>query len=726
MNLFTLPLLTFQFFLSFIFASIITPLIISRIPIPIKPTYTLLIDAHYAPEQEVLFYICFIVLSSLFILLSQLLLHFFTTSDNSRLLEKISLYVLPSFFAGLLFFGEYPFPLHLATDIRFYLLCMIMIVFQLFILQKPFSVLTTQLLLIASLTKYFIPSFFELDAGGYLYSPPNIDDNLIISTQKILMQYSYLLLLIPILLGIKPFLKQVFEFIHSKKFLNPSITLVTVIILVLVLLPFLTLDTYYGDQFFTTLPAYHIVTGATPLVDVISQYGILYLLPWILWITAFPFLPLSREFTSMVTLLFLFVYFLFFYITVKKITKNNVLSAVGTFAAVYFTLINRSFYYEDHFSLIGAPAFTPLRLGPMIFPLYILATYIQTNKKLPLVLFIGSSVMMLFFSFEIGTGIALSGLASIFIYSLFFSESKAKLFRWVSITTLLSIVGSILFVILFTLIAKSRLPDISLYYLYIKIFSSGFYLIPIDKQGIMLIPFIISVISIMVGLHLLSKQNKLGIGLLYISFTQLTLLPYYLGRSLPPLLYSILIPTILLMTILVHVFEKQTKEKNILPRIVVYVFGFILLLGTIRNGLIILEYWKNPFRTSLEIYTTIHTRFKHWDVKQTEQFTFLSTIPKHSKIVLFDSRLDLIAALQLKPAFPYTFIYSLIVSEEQIEDILTMVKGSTFYVFINEKEFYSENPETLYAYPALWSKLKPYSKLLKSDYDFSLYETTIP
>lgn len=726
MNLFALPILSLQFVLSSFFSSILTPLIISRIPLPTEPAYALLIDGHFAPEKDVLFYICFIILVALFILVSQLLLYLFTTSENRVLLEKISMYILPSTFIGLLVVGDYPFPLQLATDMRFYLLFMIVLVFQLFILQKPFSAQTTQLLFIASVAKYFIPGFLELDAGVYLFSPPTIDSSAIILPDKIIMQYSYLFIVLPLLLGIKPAIKQVFEYIRSIKFINPLITFATIIILVLVLLPFLTLDRYYGDLFFTTLPAYHIITGATPFVDVISQYGIIYLLPWLIWIKAFPFLPLSREFTSMVTLLFLFLYYVFFYAALKKITKNNILSALGTFTAVYYTLINRSFYFEDQWSLIGAPAFTPLRLGPMIFPFYFLASYIHNSKKLPLILFIIASVLMFFFSFEIGIGIAVSGLASICIYAIFFSSKKTALFRLVSVVTLTSLVGSIFSIVLLTLITKQTFPDFSLYYEFIKIFSSGFYLVPVDKQGIMLIPFIVSVISIVLGLHLMSKQHKIGIGLLYVSFTQLSLLPYYLGRSLPPLLYSILIPTILLMTMVVHIIENQYKDKHILPRVVTYIFGFILLLATFRNGLLIVEYWKNPIHTTSEIFAIMHTRLKQWDVKQSEQYVFLSSIPKNSKIVLFDNSIDLIAALHLKPALPYTFIRSLIVSEEQIEDALQIARGSTFYVFINEKEFYSPYWETKHAYPGLWSKLQPYSKLVKSDYDFSLYETTIP
>lgn len=322
MNLFALPILSLQFVLSSFFSSILTPLIISRIPLPTEPAYALLIDGHFAPEKDVLFYICFIILVALFILVSQLLLYLFTTSENRVLLEKISMYILPSTFIGLLVVGDYPFPLQLATDMRFYLLFMIVLVFQLFILQKPFSAQTTQLLFIASVAKYFIPGFLELDAGVYLFSPPTIDSSAIILPDKIIMQYSYLFIVLPLLLGIKPAIKQVFEYIRSIKFINPIITFATIIILVLVLLPFLTLDRYYGDLFFTTLPAYHIITGATPFVDVISQYGIIYLLPWLIWIKAFPFLPLSREFTSMVTLLFLFVYYVFFYITLKKSQKT--------------------------------------------------------------------------------------------------------------------------------------------------------------------------------------------------------------------------------------------------------------------------------------------------------------------------------------------------------------------------------------------------------------------
>jgi hypothetical protein len=476
------------------------------------------------------------------------------------------------------------------------------------------------------------------------------------------------------------------------------------------------------DYLFTLVPAYQLTRGATPLVNMVSQYGILYLAPWVVLFTLVPHIPITMEMTTVMTTCFLIIYYIFFAWTLWRLRESPLVAVLTLSAAFYWGLGMRMWVFNDASSLL-APAFTPLRFGFFIIPLFFLARYLSvpTNKNLVACLVTGC--IALFFSADVGVGIFIAVTFAFLFDS--FCQSVKQGFWMLRLLIGVDIVvsGLILFIIF---IRSGGLPNVYSYLIFIRLFQSGIYMTPVGGAIGFHVPLVIALAGFFYGAYILWwEKKKRGIVFIYLSVVQLFALMYYMGRSLPQTLVSVSIPALVLCGLIADEFVTIAALKK--RQVGLFVFGFgclyIITVGALKSLVNIATYTVNPRYSLVAKKTYITTALSTWDIKNTAQVTFLKqTLPNGCPIIVFDEQeAEIMTALGVPPATDYPFLDHMVVTKEQINALQYRYSFGRFCVFVNDsKQEYFLRPDI----KAIWDTIKNRAKIIAQDSErkFSLYE----
>lgn len=477
------------------------------------------------------------------------------------------------------------------------------------------------------------------------------------------------------------------------------------------------------DIYFTLLPAYHIVLGGTPLVNVMSQYGLLYLAPWVLWLVLLPSLPITFQMGSVITCLLLIGYFSFLFRVGRTLYSNRIVYLAVMVAAYYFTILVRYYRFPDPYSLVSAPAFTPLRFGIFILPLYFLAKWSREQGKSQYIWFLHVSAILFFYSFEAGIGVLLCAVFISFIHAL---ESKNKriyivLHDWLQI--LIGLAGVAGLISAATLIRVGRLPDFGMYWSFAIAFGSGFLALPIAGQSGVFFVIAVTLFGGIYGLHqIFALKNRYGFVPLYLCTISLVQLPYYMGRSVYPTLYNVSLAFILLCGVLTeHYWERRNT-------IALLLFGFVLCIGLMRGGLLIADTIVHTPDVSVKAYLYIRAAGTWWAMKRDPRYVFVhNNLPAGCPFVSFDSdESSLLPALGVYPAFQYAFLRGFVVSKKQVDALKPQQNANNICLFVTRAFAQSGDDLMDGVMQYFWKQHGGHATLIASDRERGYYLYTIP
>ena len=459
--------------------------------------------------------------------------------------------------------------------------------------------------------------------------------------------------------------------------------------ILLSLLFLMTQSHHPSDIFFTMLPAYHAIHGGTLLVSVMSQYGLLYLAPWMIWLSLFPHAPVSFPVGTFVSVVLLFLYFLALIRVTRALIGRRLLFVITVIASYYFTILVRFTKFSDMVSVVSTPAFTPLRFGMFIFPLWFLLRMHQTGNRRYMKYFIVCSVILFFYSFEIGSVLVV---AALFIVLLSVSTQKYprnSLWQYMGV-----FIGSLVFclalITLYTQLSAGVFPDFSMYWYFAKLFGSGFLTTPMRGQTVGLLPFTISLIGLFIGFVRVMKDKKTdGLIMCYLALIELVMLPYYTGRSMNQTLYSISLPFLLLCALLLEhgIAMVRNDRLRFAAWTIVVVCGTVLVMGFARGFVILTRSVVHGAEITENAAIYLYKAFTAWDIRKSGEYLFLSdSMPKGCPLLSFDEKeFELIPALGVPPATQYAFVYGFITTKEQVDALVPHKGASEICIFVSNR-----------------------------------------
>jgi len=485
------------------------------------------------------------------------------------------------------------------------------------------------------------------------------------------------------------------------------------------------------DIYFTFLPAYHVVHGGTPLVSMMSQYGLLYLVPWITWIIAFPQAPVSFGVGVIITTLLLMAYYLFFLITVARLMKYRLVFVLTAFASFYYTLLIRWYGFPDPVSLVSTPAFTPLRFGVFIFPLWSLISYCKDHKRTHMIWFLITSAIGFFYSFDIGVGLIGAGIGVAIVDAL---AQKCNRLNYL-VTYLGVLLGtlsvSVIVLALCTYVRSGSLPDFGLYVFYTKQFGLGFLMLPIGQQTVSLLLLGVAFVGGFFGLYrVLADKEPGGLVFGYLALIVVFGMPYYMGRSILPTLYNISLPFVLLCGMLVDwsVVYVGIHRRNIAAWVMMILCSSVLIIGGLRAFVITGGNVLHAAEIVESAYIFSQKTLFHWEIQQTPQYGFLKRyLPPQCPLVSFDQNdYELLPAMGVPPAFQYAFVFGF-TTKEQVDTLVPHRGASRVCLFINDSAVAAHFDATYGTYVYFLERYGPSLRKIAEDPlgGFTLYELPI-
>lgn len=482
-----------------------------------------------------------------------------------------------------------------------------------------------------------------------------------------------------------------------------------------------------SDMFFTMLPAYEITHGRTLLVSTISQYGLLYLAPWIGWFLIAPRAPVSFHVGVVVSAVLLGIYFIIYMGVVSALIRRRFFFVVTAIASFYFTILVRYTRLSDMVSVVSTPAFTPLRFGMFIIPLWFLVRFCKTGNIRQMTYFVIASAILFFFSFEIGVGLVAAAIATVAIFTLLRIHPRNFLLS-LTVWFIGTLTASALILILYTQLSAHTFPNFSLYWQIALLYGSGFLTTPMTDQTIGFVPVIIALIGFLIGfVQVVREKKREGLILCYLAFTEFVLFPYYTGRSMNQTIYSIILPVILLCVLLIEegIAALRKDRFRLAPWAMIIVCGMVLVIGFMRGiGVLAQNVIRAPQITKRAVIY-IDNAFTTWDIRNSRQYAFLSRfMPKGCPLLSFDkNEFELAPVLGVPPAFQYPFIYGFITSGEQVDTLTPPKDARNVCIFVSQQFIAKEDPFIYGTYRYFFRKYQQNMLTIATDnsHGFTLY-----
>lgn len=725
----TWPSLILYLAVSMLIASEIAPSVVQTYFAPSLPKFTFYDQQPLMPETETVYFAVFVSISAF------LFSSFMGLASLSRsIIERtkwaaVESALLAGLCLGVICVGELPYEDNLAHSPAFYLI-VVAAVAMLIPIRIRWPVLfhnALQILLIAALAKPLGLGFLEFDVG-YFGNQAAIEPGLRLKSDLLWPHYFHLLWAVPIAVLFRRGLCRLFFSPDANRLVSIGALIATLAYLAFAILPAIQYFELSYDMFFTALPAYQIARGAVPFYDIVSQYGFLYLAPWVVALLLFSKIPITVQSMTILTMGFIVLFSMLLFLVLRKLQGNSALAAVAVVASLFYSTFNRVYFYPDKINIYSAPAFTPMRFGCFLLPLFFLVKYIKAPSERALSWYIYSCITICYFSADIGVGLSLAGLGAIVVTVFLTSPNWPASLRFVAFKIFSAISISLCIICFITLALRGALPDFSTYTLFIKLFSSGFCMVPLNGQMAIWVPLTFVCAGVCVGISLLRSGERMGSALIFLAFCQLVLLPYYLGRSYPPLLYSICTPSILIAALLLPLMAKKSGEDTIIKVAGSTLSSLIIFLAVLRTTLVAAQESRAAGYGAAAIANYVRTGLKDNPIIKSPPYEFLrQVVPADSRIIIFDTDEELLlTALHLKPALPYAFTFKFIVAKEQIDMAMKHLAGKQFYVFVNVYCAEHGYGQTVGVYKHIWGLLEPHAKLIKEDVAYKLYIVQFP
>lgn len=484
------------------------------------------------------------------------------------------------------------------------------------------------------------------------------------------------------------------------------------------------------DTFFTMLPAYQATHGGTLLVNAMSQYGLLYLAPWMVWFILLPNVPVSFEVGTVITAVLLCLYFLLFIRITRTLATRRLLFVLTVVASYYFTVLVRYSNISDMVSVVSTPAFTPLRFGLFIIPLWFLLRLTQTGDAKFIRNFLIASAILFFYSFEIGVGMSVSALCIVLLYWKHKSQSRAHLIRYIGVFTgTLILCASVL--VVYAQLTTGAYPDFSQYWYFATLYGSGFLTTPIGGKTVLLLPLGISLLGLFIGLVRIVQQKQIdGLLFCYLACIEFAMLPYYMSRSMNQTLYSISLPFLLLCALCIEQGASIVRNNRLrfAAWSMVVVCSTVLLIGFSRGSELLARTIAHGAEITSDAGIYVHKAFTVWDIRTSAQYNFLSIhLPDGCPLLSFDEKeFELIPALGVPPATQYAFVYGFIISKEQIDRLIPHNGSKEICIFVSDKFLRQKNPFSYGAYLYFFGTYRPYMTEIAVDDELGYTLFTLP
>lgn len=486
------------------------------------------------------------------------------------------------------------------------------------------------------------------------------------------------------------------------------------------------------DIYYLLLPAYHVLHGGTPLVSMMSQYGLLYLAPWVLWLWIFPNLPISYLAGTVLSTMLLCVYYFFLVRVGSRLYKHRFVFVLTMIASFYFTILIRYYGFPDPVSLVASPSFTPLRFGFFIVPMWFLLLYIRNSERRYFSYFLIASGLCFYYSFEIGATIVAGGAL---IAAIDAASKKGSVIQ-TAVNHALILIRSVLALgILITLLIfmkSGHLPDWGLYSFFSRLFGLGYLTLPLQGQTVLFAPVAMGLFGGLFGLWRLFGKKKIdGLLFSYLGFMTLALMPYYMGRSIPATLYNVSLPFILLSGLLLEWCLEEFRKggRSLALRIMTVICGFLLVIGTLRSVPILAHTVLHSAEIVDAAVSTVHRSFTVWDIKTNPSYLFLKThLPPGCPLIAFDAEeYELLTATQAIPAYNYGFVWGFIVSREQVDQLQPANGAKRICIFVNQA-YLDTNEDIVHpVYEYYWEKYGQSARFISEDsrINVRLYELPV-
>lgn len=486
------------------------------------------------------------------------------------------------------------------------------------------------------------------------------------------------------------------------------------------------------DMYFTLIPAYQFLHGGTPLVSMTSQYGLGYLVPWILWLSLLGHVPITYQAGAVASAIFLIGYYYLFVRVMMRLVPNRFVFVGTVLAGYYFSLLVVSYGFLEKISDVLTPAFTPLRFGVFLFPLAILMRYVKNGTSRDLRWFFAVSSVCFFFSFEIGIGILLAGGGIALIHGITNSKHiKRRLASDMAILagTLLLCTGLLME---FALLRTGIVPNLLSFGEYSGFFASGYLMLPIGAEPAVFVPVGVALFACIFGIRRIFHQKDRGGYLwVYLALIMFFEFPYYMGRSVFQTLYDISLPYIILCGVITQysLSAVRSRVRRAGWWIAIGVCGYILFMGGFRGFFIVGETVLHSAEVVVSAVAYTHVALTQWDIKATPQYAFLKkNLPKGCPLILFDVReYELLTASGSPPAFNYGMVRGFITHKEQMDALKPFPGAARICVFVNGTTIALKDDLINGVYVYFWKKYGTSARTIAQEQtqQFSLYEIPV-
>lgn len=270
-------------------------------------------------------------------------------------------------------------------------------------------------------------------------------------------------------------------------------------------------------------------------------------------------------------------------------------------------------------------------------------------------------------------------------------------------------------------------PKIGEYVYFSLLFGQGFFLHAIGTDSTIVLLIGICAIAFYFGLYLLFyKKDRFGLILLYLVCVQFLQVPYYMGRSVFPTLYSISLPFLLICGCIVEYLRDRwrlVESNRILEALLILCF-IILYIPMLRGLRITSSILLHSAEEIVSTVSYVQNAVQHWSILETPQYRFLSrSLPPGCAMASFDyPESELLMSLHRKPAFQYAFIREFITNAQQVDSL--RVRGTDdICLFVNHAYIEKKNQFMYGVYAYFWKQYGGYAQLIAEDpaQGFALY-----
>lgn len=321
-------------------------------------------------------------------------------------------------------------------------------------------------------------------------------------------------------------------------------------------------------------PISQVVAGKTLLVNLTSQYGLypIFLEP-IFKRVGLSMLSLTSTMGILLSLSFLFI-FLFLH----RVIKNKLILFLG-FSTIMFYFLDGSASPYPYFQ------YWPIRtLFPSIL-LFLSTFYFQSkNKLLYYTLFFVSAVAILW-NFDSGIIVFFSWMLGLFYMEIFNTDIKIiiKNIFFHFICGLMSIGLVLSGYTLYSFLRSGQFPNMSLFFLYQKLFYDGFMMIAMPFPHIWILIMLIFLSGLLWSIRswVAHNSNYKIFSIFLLSILGIGLFSYYEGRSHDATLYTPLyLPLMLLSIIADNIFDVAVKNSKLYGHVLLFSFILFFILAS--------------------------------------------------------------------------------------------------------------------------------------------------